>query len=236
MRQILFACAIVVIGIVGLGFYLNWFHVGSEKAEGKSSFTMSMDTDKFHADEKKAVTKVKTFEQQIQTKVTGPAEKSMDGTVVSVSADKLSMTNERGTEHSHALAEKVKVTCDGKAGTTADLKPGMKVHVTMDPANPQTVIRIDTIAKDSAQASTSHDDGDVVSINNDELVMTSWDGKGNHTHALAPGVKVTCDGKECKSADLKPGMKVRVTTENTEPHAALRIEAIDNNRVFEKGV
>jgi hypothetical protein len=30
-------------------------------------------------------------------------------------------------------------------------------------------------------------------------------------------------------------MRIRVTTENAEPHAATRIEALDNNRDFEKG-
>jgi hypothetical protein len=86
----------------------------------------------------------------------------------------------------------------------------------------------------AAVASNSHD-GQVVSITSDELVMTNSEGKEKHTHALTTGIKVTCDGKVCKVLDLKAGMRIRVTTENAEPHGATRIEALDSNRDFEKG-
>ena len=52
---------------------------------------------------------------------------------------------------------------------------------------------------------------------------------------MAAAVKVTCDGKVCKAADLKAGTKVRVTIENGDPHLVTRIEALDVNRDFEKG-
>lgn len=154
MKGFLIVLVLLVAGGVGLAFYREWLSVDSDKADGKSNVTLSVDTDKMHADEKTAVANVQDVGRQIKDKVAGPSEKSMDGTVVSVSADKLLMTNKEGKEHSHALA-----------------------------AN----------------------------------------------------VKVTCDGKSCKAADLKPGMRIRVTSENTSPHAATRIEALDNNRDFEKG-
>ena len=37
-----------------------------------------------------------------------------------------------------------------------------------------------------------------------------------------------------KAADLKSGMRVRVTTESAAPHQATRIEALENNQDFEK--
>jgi hypothetical protein len=154
MKRFLFVLVLVGAGVIALGFYRGWFRIGSDNADGKSNVTLSVDADKFQQDRKAAVAKVQGVGHQIKDKAPGPSEKSMDGTVVSVSGDKLTMTNKEGKEHSHALA-----------------------------AN----------------------------------------------------VKVTCDGKTCTAADLKPGMRVRVTTANAEPHAATRLEALDNNRGFEKG-
>jgi hypothetical protein len=157
---------VVGAGIVGLGFYQGWFQVASDKADGKSNVTLSMDTEKFQKDEKTAVADVQGLGRQIKGKVAGPGEKTKE--------------------------------------------------------------------KDTAFASSSHD-GQVVSITRDKLVMTNTEGKEQHTHALTAAVQVTCDGKVCKAADLKTGMRVRVTTEDAAPHTATRIEALDNNRDFEKG-
>lgn len=154
MKGFIFLLVLLVVGGVGLAFYREWLSVGSDNVDGKSNVTLSVDTDKLKADEKTTVANVQDVGRQIKDKVAGTNEKRMDGTVVSVSADKLMMTDKEGKEHSHALAANVKVTCDGKV---------------------------------------------------------------------------------CKAADLKSGMRIRVTTENADPHAATRIEALDNNRDFEKG-
>jgi GH24 family phage-related lysozyme (muramidase) len=234
MKRLLLVLVLVVAGIVGLGFYQGWFHIGSDKADGKSNVTLSVDTDKFQEDRKTAVAEVKDLGHQIKDRVAGPSQKTMDGTVVSVSADKLTMTNKEGKEHSHTLAANVKVTCDGKTCTAADLKPGMKIRVTTDTADRHAAARIEALDKDAAFANSSHD-GQVVSITGDKLVMTNTEGAEEHTYTLTADIKVTCDGKVCKAADLKPGMRIRVTTENAESRAATGIEALDNNRDFEKG-
>lgn len=74
-------------------------------------------------------------------------------------------------------------------------------------------------------------DGQLVSITSSKLVMTNKDGK-EHSHAVSADTTVSCDGKVCKSSDLKPGMKIRVTLESNSPHAATRIEAIEKNLDF----
>ncbi len=234
MKRFLFVLVLVGAGAVGLGFYLGWFHLGSDNANGKSNVTLSVDTDKFQEDRKTAVANVQSVGRQLQDKVAGPNEKRMEGTVVSVIGDKLTMTNKEGKEHSHALPADVKVTCDGKTCTAADLKAGMRIRVTTDAADGHAAVRIDALDKDAAFASRSHD-CQVVRITGAELVMTTTEGEEKHTHTLTAEVKVTCDGKVCKAADLKPGMRVRVTTEDAEPHTATRIEALDHNRDFEKG-
>lgn len=82
-------------------------------------------------------------------------------------------------------------------------------------------------------ADKSTHDGKVVSITGEKLVMTSKDGK-EHAHTLAKDAKVTCDGKVCKIEDLKPGMKIRVTTQKDDKKVATRIEALDKRENFEK--
>jgi len=56
----------------------------------------------------------------------------------------------------------------------------------------------------------------VISATGKKLVMRGKETGGKegreHTHMLAPNAKVTCDGKECKLDDLKPGQKVRGPT------------------------
>jgi len=76
-------------------------------------------------------------------------------------------------------------------------------------------------------------DGTMVSVKGGELTVADKEGK-EHRHALAADVKVTCDGKACEAADLKAGMRVRVTAGADAPHAATRVEALDRNAAFEK--
>jgi hypothetical protein len=166
-----FCCVLVLVGavIVGLGFYQGWFHFESDKVDGKSNVTFSVDTDKFQEDKKKAVGNVQDVDHKIKDKVAGSGEK-----------------------------------------------------------------KVKALDKDTVVAGNSHD-GKAVSITAAKLVMTNMEGAEEHTYTLTADIKVTCDGKVCKAADLKPGMRVRVTTEDAEPHAATRIEALDTNRDFAKG-
>jgi hypothetical protein len=59
-------------------------------------------------------------------------------------------------------------------------------------------------------------EGKVVKAEAGKLTMTDKDGKKEHTHTVPATAKVTCDGKDCKLADLKPGCSVKVTTEKKE--------------------
>jgi len=160
MKRFLLVLVVIAAGIVCLGFYQEWFQIGSDNADHKSNVTLSVDTDKIKEDKNAAVAEVKDLGHQIKDKVAGPSDKTdktMDGTVVSVSADKLTMANKEGKEHSHALAANVRVTCDGKTCTAADLKAGMKIRVTTDDATPHAASRIEAIDKDAAFASSTHD-------------------------------------------------------------------------------
>jgi hypothetical protein len=148
MKRLLIVLVLVVAAGVGLGFYQGWFHIGSDNADGTSNVTLSVDTDKFQEDRKTAQEKAQDVGNKIKDKVAGPSEKTMDGTVVSVSGDKLTMTNKEGKEHSHALAANAKVTCDGKTCVATDLKAGMRIRVTASDAAPHVASRIEALDKD----------------------------------------------------------------------------------------
>ncbi len=72
-----------------------------------------------------------------------------EGKVVSISGNKLVMTNEQGgEEHSHMLAANARLTCDGKACKASDLKAGMSIRVTTQKNDKNVAIRIEAIDKD----------------------------------------------------------------------------------------
>jgi len=156
-----------------------------------------------------------------------------EGTVVSIGSNKLVMTLKGikdGKEHSHKLAADAKLTLDGKPCKAAELKAGTRIRVTTRGAD-TVAHRIEGLNK-NADFALNHHDGKVISITGNKLVMTDAQGRDNHTHTLMTSVRITCDGKTCKSSDLKAGMKIRVTVENDDPHSATQIEAIDKNRDF----
>jgi len=53
-------------------------------------------------------------------------------------------------------------------------------------------------------------EGTVVKAEGNTVVVKDKDNK-EATWTLASDAKVTCDGKECKASDLKPGVKVKAT-------------------------
>jgi hypothetical protein len=89
----------------------------------------------------------------------------------------------------------------------------------------------------SAEKGETHE-GTVVSVTGDKLIMKAKAKDGQeaieHTHKLADNARVTCDGKECKLEDLKPGQKIRVTTKKGDKEMATKVEALDKNERFEK--
>jgi len=90
----------------------------------------------------------------------------------------------------------------------------------------------------AGRGDTKTHEGTVISATGKKLVMRGKETGGKegreHTHMLAPNAKVTCDGKECKLNDLKPGQKVRVTTSKDDEKTATRVEALEKNRAFER--
>jgi hypothetical protein len=86
-------------------------------------------------------------------------------------------------------------------------------------------------AQDKGGRFETHD-GKIVSVKADKLIM-SVDGK-EHTHMLAPDAKIMLDGKTAVLQDLKPGMRIRVTTPKNDKRTVVRLLALDKNKEFPK--
>ena len=74
----------------------------------------------------------------------------------------------------------------------------------------------------AADKDNTHE-GVVVKAGEHKLTMTDKDGKNAHTHDVDKDAKISCDGKDCKLTDLKTGLKILVTTDDT--NRAIRIQA-----------
>lgn len=157
------------------------------------------------------------------------AETTHDGKVVSITATELVMANQADEEHTMTLAEEVALTLDGKVCKVTDLKAGTKIRVTTQSGEATVATKIEAIRKNATYANTH--DGKLVSMSATSFVMTGKNGK-EHSHSLATDAKVTCDGKPCNMADLKAGMKIRVTTSQTDKNSVINIEALDKDTEF----
>jgi hypothetical protein len=75
MNRFLFAIVLIAIAIGGLGFYLGWFNIGSDRSDGKDHITLTLDKEKFKEDEKKAEEKVHDLSHQAKDAAAAPTEK-----------------------------------------------------------------------------------------------------------------------------------------------------------------
>ena len=117
-----------------------------------------------------------------------------------------------------------------KAGDEAPLG-NFKVKVTGHPTkggDAQVEFKLAIVAKEVHEA--THD-GKVVRITGNKLVMTNKEGQ-EHSHTMNADAKLTLDGKTCKAEDLKPGTRIRVTTQGADKSVANRVEGLDKNLDF----
>ncbi len=106
-----------------------------------------------------------------------------------------------------------------------------KVKITGHPTNgseADSEFKLTIAARDTEAA--MHD-GNVVSITGNKLVMTSKEGQ-EHSHTLTADAELTLDGKACNADDLKPGTRIRVTTQGADKSVANRVEGLDKHPDF----
>ena len=90
--------------------------------------------------------------------------------------------------------------------------------------------RAEADCKKPENSNHSHE-GTVVSFIGNNLVTTCSEGK-EHSHTVAADANVTCDGTVCRTQDLKPGAKLRLTTKSDDIHMATRIESLHKHVNF----
>lgn len=154
-----------------------------------------------------------------------------EGKVVSITKTKLVMSGKDGEEHSHMLTADAQLTLDGRECKPDALVAGTRIRVTTSGSDKTTVSRVEGIDTTKEFVSTCHD-GKVVSIDGVNLVLTNAKGQEEHTCTLTPNAKITCDGEVCKASDLKPGMRIRITSHCDDENMAVCIEALDKNEEF----
>jgi hypothetical protein len=58
MNRALIVIALLVVAVIGLGFYFGYFRIGWDSSDGMTHITLTVDQNKIQGDEKKAVQKV----------------------------------------------------------------------------------------------------------------------------------------------------------------------------------
>ena len=78
MIRMFLVLAVIVAGVVGLGFYMGWFHFSSGSDHNNAHVTVLVDKDQIQKDKDKAVDKVQDLGQQAKDKVATTTEKAHD--------------------------------------------------------------------------------------------------------------------------------------------------------------
>ncbi len=68
MKGLLIVLVLLAAAVVGLGFYLGWFHVSTGGTDGNHSATISVDQEKIKADKEAAEEKVKDLGEKAKEK------------------------------------------------------------------------------------------------------------------------------------------------------------------------
>ena len=68
MKNLFGVAILLLVGIIGLGFYQGWFHFSTKSTDNTSSATITVDQNKIRADEGRAKEKVEEFGQKAREK------------------------------------------------------------------------------------------------------------------------------------------------------------------------
>jgi predicted negative regulator of RcsB-dependent stress response len=72
MTRFLGVLVLILAVVIGLGFYLGWFQLSTNKNEQQKNITISVDEQKMKADEEKAKEKAKELSDEAKKKINPP--------------------------------------------------------------------------------------------------------------------------------------------------------------------
>jgi hypothetical protein len=78
MTRFLGALVLIAAIIIGVGWYLGWFHFSTGGNDRESNFNISVDKDKIRQDEERAKEKLHEFGNKVKDKVEDRSEKTKD--------------------------------------------------------------------------------------------------------------------------------------------------------------
>ena len=78
MNRFLVVLLLLVIAVVGLGFYMGWFRLSSDHTDDKTNFNLTIDEDKFRKDKDRMIEKVQEAGQGVKEKTKAETEKVND--------------------------------------------------------------------------------------------------------------------------------------------------------------
>ena len=80
MNRFLGILLLLVIGVVGLGYYLGWFQVSTGRTDQKPNVTITIDEDKIRKDKDKALDKLHEAGQSVKEKIETETKKVKEST------------------------------------------------------------------------------------------------------------------------------------------------------------
>lgn len=69
MKNLMIVVVLILVGIVGVGFYRGWFQLSANNTDHTSNATITVHKDKIHADEQKAKDKAQGLGQDAKEKI-----------------------------------------------------------------------------------------------------------------------------------------------------------------------
>jgi hypothetical protein len=79
MKRLLVVLALLVVGGVGLGFYLGWFHISRAGTGEKTGISITVDQDKINEGKAKVQEKVQELGGKVKEKMGTPGEQAKEG-------------------------------------------------------------------------------------------------------------------------------------------------------------
>ena len=76
MKTLLTVVVLLVVGVAGVGFYQGWFHLSTNSTDQRPNATITVDKDKFHADEEKAKEEMQGLGYKLKEKTSDPTGKT----------------------------------------------------------------------------------------------------------------------------------------------------------------
>src|SRR5262249_38226489 len=115
-----------------------------------------------------------------------------DGKVTRTAGDQLIMSGTDSKEDAHTLSSEARVTWDCEPCENTDLRPGMRIRVTMTKDDKQTATRVEAL--DNRDEFQRTQDGKVVDrVAGNKWVIANKDGKKD-VFMLDPDAGLSCDG------------------------------------------